>query len=285
MKYYFGIIRPINLLLTAFTQVLFYLSSSRIHHGLAWYDWSNIRIPEAITTTLASIFVAAGGYVINDVFDIETDAINRPHKRIAARHISLKTARIYYIVLTAIGILLGFFTGLGMGILCIVIAVLLYFYSSDFKGEYIMGNLLVSLIAGMVVYIASRGVYQVSKAYFAEFASIAFFVTFAREIIKDVEDIEGDKAQEFETFAIQSGERKSKILAIFFLILAITTLIMVGFFAQQALYWAFLGLFIIPLVSFIIYKIIKASTKKDYRHVSHWLKLSMFLGLLSCLVS
>jgi len=136
-----------------------------------------------------------------------------------------------------------------------------------------------------VVYIASRGVYQVSKAYFAEYATIAFLVTFAREIIKDVEDIEGDKAQEFETFAIQSGENKSKILAIAFLIFALATLTMVGIFSQQAVFWAFLGLIIFPLVGFIIYKIIKASTKKDYRHVSHWLKLSMFLGLLSCLVS
>ncbi len=285
MKYYFGIIRPVNLLLTAFTQVLFYLSSSRIHHGLAWYDWTNIRFPEALTSTLACIFVAAGGYVINDVFDIETDTINRPHKRVIARHISLKTARIYYVALTLVGLILGFFTGLGMGILCVVIAVLLYFYSSDFKGEYIMGNLLVSLIAGMVVYIASRGVYQVSKAYFAEYATIAFFVTFAREIIKDVEDMEGDKAQEFETFAIQSGEKKSKILAIAFLILTLATLLMVGIFSQQAIFWTFLGLIIFPMVGFIIYKIIKASTKKDYRRVSHWLKLSMFLGLLSCLVS
>ena len=98
MKYYWKLVRPINLLLTVLTQLLFILSASRINHSFLHFDWSNIRFKESITTMLACVFVAAGGYVINDIFDIETDNINRPEKLILSKHISPKAAKIIYVL-------------------------------------------------------------------------------------------------------------------------------------------------------------------------------------------
>ncbi len=283
MKLYWRIIRPVNLGLTVFTQLLFYLSASRVNSGLSYFDLSNIRFPESLTATLACLFVAAGGYVINDIFDEHTDSINKPKKRIAHILIPGSILYRYYFVLTAIGLLLGFLTGLGMGILCIAIAVLLYFYSSDLKGEYLMGNLLVSLLAGMVVYIASRGVFEVSKAYFAEYASIAFFITFARELVKDLEDQEGDVAQGYSTFAINRGPKQTKILAVLMLLISVALLALVFYYSQQ---WVFLIVAsgtVVPLVLIILGKLRTAQTPDAYHRVSTHLKQLMFLGLLSCL--
>ena len=285
MIHYLRIIRPINLLLTILTQWLFYLSASRVNAGLSLFDFSNLRFPESITATLACVFVAAGGYVINDIFDIETDKINRPGKRIAVESTSVKSMRIYYIALTLTGISLGFITGLGMGILSTVIAVLLYFYSSDFKAEFLMGNLLVSLMAGMVVYIASRGVYLVNKAYFAEFSSIAFFITFARELIKDLEDYDGDKEQGYETFAISSGRVKTKILSSIFIACSLALLALIGLTGNEIEYWIFTSTILAPLHLYLLWKIYMSSEKKHYSHISNWLKYAMFIGLLASLVS
>lgn len=285
MIHYFRIIRPINLLLTILTQWLFYLSASRINAGLSVFDFTNLRFPESITATLACILVAAGGYVINDIFDIETDKINRPGKRIAVESTSIKSMKLYYFILTVSGVSLGFITGLGMGILTTVIAILLYFYSSDLKSEFLMGNLLISLMAGMVVYIASRGVYLVNKAYFAEFSSIAFFITFSRELIKDLEDYAGDKEQGYETFAISSGPSKTKILASIFIICSLALLILIGVTGNELEYWIFLLLVLTPLHYYLLHRIYNASEKPHYSHISKWLKYSMFIGLLASLIS
>lgn len=282
-KLYWRITRPINLALTLLTQLLFYISASRNHAGFSAIDWNNIRFPESLTATLACILIAAGGYVINDIFDAETDAINRPKKQIAHSKIDIGKLKPYYYILTGLGVVFGFVTGLGMGILCVAIAVLLYFYSSDFKGEYLMGNLMVSLLAGMVVYIASRGVYEVSKAYFAEFASMAFFITFSRELIKDLEDIEGDKAQGYTTFALNMGSKYTKILASIFLIASIALLGLVYWHGQQTLFLIISGILVLPLSINIFRELKHAQTPTAYHKVSQQLKLLMFLGLLTSL--
>lgn len=283
MKYYWKLIRPVNLILTILTQVLFIISASRINHSALNIDFSNIRTRESIFTLFACIFVAAGGYIINDIFDIETDQINKPEKLILSKHISLKSARIFYAILTAIGIGSGFLVGLGMGILCLVLAVLLYFYSSDLKGEMLQGNLLIAMMAGMVVYVSSRGVYNVSNTYFAEYASIAFFITMVREIIKDIEDIEGDKAHDYETFPVVKGIQKSKNLSLVFLVITLGIIALLYIQAANILFTIFMSVFIIPALIYVAYLIFKAKEKSEFRKISNWLKTTMFLGLFSSL--
>ena len=283
MKYYWKLIRPINLILTVLTQLLFILSASRINHNFFSFDWTNIRFQESITTMLACVFVAAGGYVINDIFDIESDNINRPEKLILSKHISPKSAKIFYGILTILGITSGFLTGIGMGILCIVLAILLYFYSSDLKGEMLQGNLLIAMMAGMVVYVASRGVFNVHKTYFAEFASVAFLITMARELIKDIEDMEGDKAQEHETYPIMKGIRATKILTVIFLILTLFISVLLIFQSQELLFRIYISALIILPIFYYLYLIYTAKEKGEFRKISNWLKSTMFIGLFSSL--
>jgi 4-hydroxybenzoate polyprenyltransferase len=297
MRPYLAILRPNNILLTLFTQGVFMIAASRTSYFNI--DWSNIIWPESVLIVLTCCLTAAGGYIINDLFDVETDHINRPNKRILKRDISHKAAIVYYIILTALGQICGYYAGLGIGLFASAIAVLLYFYSSDLKAMGLPGNSLIAFMSGSVIYIASRGIHEIHSAYFAEYAFLAFLLTMARELVKDAEDIEGDKEQGCETFPILYGTRKTNILSnvilaliVIFLVTATYLLSIEPFFNVKSaieihrfVYPAFLVLALVPMIIKSMWMIGKANNKRDYKKISKWLKLKMLVGLISVLFS
>lgn len=297
MRPYLAILRPNNILLTLFTQGVFMIAASRTSYFNI--DWSNIIWPESLLIILTCCLTAAGGYIINDLFDVETDHINRPNKRILKRDISHKAAIVYYIILTTLGQICGYYAGLGIGLFASAIAVLLYFYSSDLKAMGLPGNSLIAFMSGSVIYIASRGIHEIHSAYFAEYAFLAFLLTMARELVKDAEDIEGDKEQGCETFPILYGTRKTNILSnvilaliVIFLVTAAYLLSIAPFFNVKStieihrfVYPAFLVLALVPMILKSMWMIGKANNKRDYKKISKWLKLTMLVGLISVLFS
>ena len=297
MRPYLAILRPNNILLTLFTQGVFMIAASRTSYFNI--EWSNIIWPESILIILTCCLTAAGGYIINDLFDVETDHVNRPNKRILKRDISHKAAIVYYIILTALGQICGYYAGLGIGLFASAIAVLLYFYSSDLKAMGLPGNSLIAFMSGSVIYIASRGIHEINSAYFAEYAFLAFLLTMARELVKDAEDVEGDKEQGCETFPILHGTRKTNILSnvilaliVIFLVTAAYLLSIEPFFnvkstieIQSFIYPAFLLLALVPMILKSMWMIGKANNKRDYKKISKWLKLTMLIGLISVLFS
>ena len=297
MRPYLAILRPNNILLTLFTQGVFMIAASRTSYFTI--DWSNIVWPESVLIILTCCLTAAGGYIINDLFDVETDHINRPNKRILKRDISHKAAIVYYIILTALGQICGYYAGIGIGLFASAIAVLLYFYSSDLKAMGLPGNSLIAFMSGSVIYIASRGIHEIHSAYFAEYAFLAFLLTMARELVKDAEDIEGDKEQGCETFPILYGTRKTNILSnvilaliVIFLVTAAYLLSIEPFFNVKStieihrfVYPAFLVLALVPMILKSMWMIGKANNKRDYKKISKWLKLTMLVGLISVLFS
>lgn len=297
MRPYLAIIRPKNILLTLLTQAVFMIAASRT--GFLTVNWSNIVVPESILIILTCCLTAAGGYIINDLFDVDTDHINRPNKRIIKRHISHKTAIFYYTVLTLSGQICGYWAGLGIGLFASSIAILLYFYSSDLKAMGLPGNLLIAFMSGSVIYIASRGIHEINNAYFAEYAFLAFLLTMARELVKDAEDIEGDKTQDCETFPIVHGTKKTNILSnVFLATIALflgtaSYLLFVDPFLNvkepfNITAWMFpvyLTLILIPMLLRGIFMTAKAENKRDYKKISKWLKLTMLMGLFSVLFS
>jgi len=297
MRPYLAILRPNNILLTLFTQGVFMIAASRTSYFNI--DWSNIIWPESLLIILTCCLTAAGGYIINDLFDVETDHVNRPNKRILKRDISHKAAIVYYIILTALGQICGYYAGLGIGLFASAIAVLLYFYSSDLKAMGLPGNSLIAFMSGSVIYIASRGIHEINSAYFAEYAFLAFLLTMARELVKDAEDVEGDKEQGCETFPILHGTRKTNILSnvilaliVIFLVTAAYLLSIEPFFNVKStieihsfIYPAFLLLALVPMILKSMWMIGKANNKRDYKKISKWLKMTMLIGLISVLFS
>lgn len=297
MRPYLAILRPNNILLTLFTQGVFMIAASRTSYFTI--DWTNIIWPESVLIILTCCLTAAGGYIINDLFDVETDHINRPNKRILKRDISYKAAIVYYIILTAIGQICGYYAGLGIGLFASAIAVLLYFYSSDLKAMGLPGNSLIAFMSGSVIYIASRGIHEIHSAYFAEYAFLAFLLTMARELMKDAEDIEGDKEQDCETFPILHGTRKTNILSNVILALIVIFLVTAAYLLSiepflnikspieihHFLFPTFLLMGLVPMILKSMWMIAKANKKRDYKKISKWLKLTMLVGLISVLFS
>ncbi len=278
LKYYIKLLRPLNLFIIALSMVLFMLKADN-------FNMSNLRWPELIYVILSVVLTAAGGYVINDIFDIEADNINRPHKRIIAKHISLRSANIFYVCILAASILCGFLTGLGLGLLVMAVNVLLYFYSSDLKGTVLWGNLLVALLSGIVVYSAQKGVYSANHAYVAEYALLAFCITMARELIKDIEDMEGDKAQGYKTFPIVVGITWTRLLTQFFLLAVVADLIYLFTLTGTGYFIPYVLIFVLLPLAWVSVLIFRAKDSRDQRRISTLLKIIMISGLVSVLFS
>ncbi len=262
---------------------------------------------------LSTVLIAAAGYIINDYFDVKTDLINHPDTVVVDKILKRRWAIILHIALTLIGILIGIYCALKIGYLRlalfhIVAALLLWFYSTHFKKQLIVGNVVVSVLSASVVFmplIFEMGLMQklnpnfvfnnylvflsALKATFI-FALFAFFTTLTREIIKDIEDIEGDNATGSKTMPIILGVSISKTVSLFLILFVIVFLLFIIYnsikatllmFTTQNFYILFL--LICPL-TLLIYLLLKAKHSKDYYYCSLILKFVMLLGLLSSIV-
>lgn len=273
-RYYWILLRPANLGIIILTMGLFMMHASK-------WDVQNLRWPDALFVLLAVLFTAAAGYVINDILDIEEDIINKPEKRIIAKHISIKAGLVFYGLLLISSIAFGFLTGLSMGLICVLISVLLYFYSSDLKGTTLWGNILVSIMNGVVVFFSAQGVDEKFNGYFAEYAFLAFLITMAREVVKDIEDAEGDKSKDYETFPIVFGPKKAVWLSMAILTLLNIHMIYLITESKNLYFGVFSAGFVLLPVFYFYFQLLSASEKADYTRIQKRLKWLMVSGILS----
>jgi 4-hydroxybenzoate polyprenyltransferase len=273
-RYYWILLRPVNLGIIVLTMGLFMMHASR-------WNVQNLRWPDSLFVLFAVLFTAAAGYVINDILDIEEDIINKPEKRIIAKHISVRAGLIFYVFLLLGSLVFGFLTGWSMGLICVLISILLYFYSSDLKGTTLWGNILVSLMNGVVVFFSAQGVDEKFNGYFAEYAFLAFLITMAREVVKDIEDTEGDKAKEYETFPIVYGSRKSIWLCMGILTLINIHMVYLITESKNIYFGIFTAIFVLLPVFYFYYQLMSAEEKADYSLIQRRLKWLMVTGILS----
>lgn len=248
----------------------------------------------------ATVCIAAGGNVINDIQDVAIDKINNPQKVIIGKAISEKAAYNFYILLTSLGVLLGFLVSNliekpGLAVVFILVAALLYWYATFIKSMFLFGNLLISFLVGFSLLIvilfdifpALNNIDKplqllLSKTVFW-YALAAFYFNLMREIVKDVQDINGDKNGERTTLPIVLGISRTTILIFG---LGVFSLFMVLIFAYKNLYQhtflLFYFIFLLggPLLIFSI-KAWNAKKPKDYQLLSNLLKIIMFLGVCS----
>ena len=256
-----------------------------------------------IILILSTILIAASGYIINDIYDVKADAINKPEKLYVGNKISLKNANNLYFFLNFSGLLLGLYLSyhiknISFFIVYIIISFLLYRYAIYFKKRFLIGNLIVSfLIFLSVIIIAIFDLVPATNDYnqneqlivfilLIKIASFAFILTLLREILKDIEDIEGDKKVSAHTIPISLGIKKTKYILIFITIALLVGLI---FFASsyygtnKLIFYYLLILVALPLLYFMI-KIRSSKTKENYYKLSILLKIIMLTGILSILL-
>ena len=259
----------------------------------------------------SSMAITAAGYVINDYFDMKTDLLNRPGTVIVGRKISRRGAMTLHIVINSAGILTGVYLSWHIGVLSIGIAYvlaagLLWFYSTTYKRQFLIGNLIVSVFTDVVpfvviifeipllnkaygeILIANEMNFNNIIAWVGGFSFFAFLSTLIREVIKDVEDFEGDAAYGRNTLPIVLGIRFTKILIISLILFLVSSLVFVylahlsvksgGKTDLLSLLW-FSVMLILPLI-YLIFRLISARDKKDYHFCSNLTKLIMLAGIL-----
>lgn len=268
--------------------------------------WQNVPLSLAdwqyILLVFSTVLIAAGGYVINDIFDQQTDAENKPQRVMIGQSISEATAYNIYVALNIIGVGIGFYLSNvimkpGFATIFILIAALLYLYATSLKQTLLVGNVIVAMLLSFSVIII--GIFDLYPATYEgnqkemavlfsillDYAIFAFIVNFIREIVKDLQDVNGDYNQGMSTLPIVLGvARTSKVVfALSFIPIAILLYYTNEYFAVSKLYltMGYTLLFVVgPLLYFTI-KLWTAKNTKDFGHLSNVLKLVLLFGILS----
>ncbi|WP_081669541.1 geranylgeranylglycerol-phosphate geranylgeranyltransferase [Winogradskyella psychrotolerans] len=302
MIHFLNLIRWKNLLMIALMQYLvkyaLLLPFQESHGVLITLSDFNFFL-----LVLATVCIAAAGYVINDVYDIETDRINKPDQLIINKHITEKNATTIFIILNIIGVGLGFYLSNGIGkpeffAIFFVTSALLYMYASFLKQIAIVGNVVVSIMVCLSILLV--GVFELIPAMtennkaiqttflyiIRDYAFFALMINFVRELVKDIEDIDGDHKAGIQTLPILLGrERSTKIVFMLSLIpiVSIVYYVITYLFKQQLVVGYFLIFVIAPLI-YVSIKLFSAESKAQYKHISFILKLVMLTGMLSLLL-
>jgi len=291
---FFIFIRWKNLLMIALTQILikyvlfdkFDLSTSLSHIDF-------------ILLVLSSVFIAASGYIINDIQDVKTDILNKPNQVFVSKKITASKANNLYITLNSFGLLIGFYLSYAVDkvtffALFIIISLLLYNYAINLKKKLLVGNLIVSFVVFLSIMIVpifdivpATNPYNSETQYLAFYpvfvlSCFAFLLTLLREITKDAEDMEGDKKIQANTFPIRYGIKKTNQLL--FVIGSMTLLLVsyFSFFLWETKHMAaiYLGLLVALPLLYYLFRATKSITKKHYQELSKLLKIIMLLGIL-----
>lgn len=293
------LIRYQNLLIIALVQAVFHFGFLKQQKGLI----VALNSVEFIILIIATVCIAAAGYIINNIVDQETDAISKPEKVIVGKHISEKTAYNYYIGFNIVGVLLGFFIANvvfkeSFAAIFIVITFILYLYATQFKQSLLAGNFLVSfLVAFSILIVGIFDLYPViineTRAFLGFLFQImliysffAFILTFIREVVKDIEDYDGDLKTGMNTLPISLGKVKTQKIIF---VVSFIPLFMILYFLntyltnlEYVIYYV-LALVVAPLLYFIA-KLLQAKTQKDFSRLSFILKIVMITGILSIVV-
>ncbi|MBP1677579.1 MAG: UbiA prenyltransferase [Bacteroidetes bacterium] len=304
MSGFLRLIRAYNLLFVAIIQVVIY--QVVLVPVLQKYGF---QIPDdtllLVLLVVATVCVAAGGYVLNDYFDVKIDAINRPDKQIVGRSFTRQAAMLMHQIFTAVGILLGLLLAwklksFSVAMIYIVVPGMLWFYSATYKRQFMIGNLMVAFMSALVillVVIVKLAVLEleygtlifetpIPKEFYAwggGFALFSFLTTWIREIVKDMEDEAGDREMECRTMPIVWGVKRSKIFVYSLIALTISLLVIIerfyiSFEGNLTLKYILLML-VAPLVV-AVWLVYKAQKPAAYHQVSVLLKVIMLSGVI-----
>lgn len=305
---FFRLIRYPNLIFIALTQSLFYfIIEKRIFGEINDSFLPQLSTNDFLLLLFSSIVIAAGGYIINDYFDMDIDNVNKPHKLVIGKIISRRWAMLFHMLLSLIGLFLTAVVALHINNMLLLVfnfisVVLLLFYSTTFKKRLLIGNIIISLLTAWVVgvlFVAEIKIADVEfmlknndlierlYKYTLMYAGFAFIVSLVREVIKDLEDIIGDKKYGCTTMPIVWGVNVSKIYAATWVVVLMGILLSLFFYTIiNSWSWLF-SLMIIVLLAFLIVILVnikKAATSKDFGKISNQVKLLMLIGILSMML-
>lgn len=306
---FFRLIRWPNLVFIALTQLLFYYCIIIPSLPDSYYQLNHKLTPSIFYLLVsASVLIAAAGYIINDYFDINIDQVNKPDRMVVQKIINRRWAILLHLVITFAGIALSGYvaskTSLVIVVTNIVCALLLWVYSTTFKKKLLTGNIIISGLTAwtvLVLYFAANTILTITPAlpsqvaagmhriyrFGALYAGFAFIISLIREVVKDMEDMEGDARYNCKTMPIVWGVPATKVFVGVWLVVMIGALAIVQFYVLQIGWWLsalyLLLLVIIPLI-WILKKFYEAQTTAQYHYISNMIKWVMLTGICSILL-
>lgn len=317
-KDFFRLIRLPNLLIVALTMMLMRyailrpvmnaipvsltdnpLIVTRMAFQLGWFDFMML--------VLSTVLITAGGYVINDYFDIRTDLINRG-SIIVGNTISRRKAMLYHNIFSFLGVAGGFYVSarigyFWLGTLFLLVSGLLYFYSVTYKRQFLIGNIIVAFLTAMVPFmVVLFDAPPIHKLYASAtvsfpgvrllfywvggFALFAFMTTLIREIIKDIEDYEGDITFGRKTLPVVSGIFATKVIVVLLSVLTVFLLYIIWFrYLPDHITLGYITLFISMPFIWVIFKVILSKSREDLHKASRVVKIIMLAGILYSVVA
>lgn len=303
--HFLRLIRPVNLIIIAATM-----------YCLGWYfdlinasvNISLMRSFEFFLLVFSTVIIAAAGNVINDYFDVRADRINRPERMVVARHMKRRWAIVLHWVMNfiafAIAIYLTYVNQTFWYVFIHLLSInLLWFYSMQLKRTVVIGNVVIALLTSLVPVlvgifynqhldgIVSDRPYPFeinnSEFYYIYFGIgigiFAFVLNWTREIVKDIEDVEGDKVIKAKTIPIVFGVKKAKVIALISLVVTVLlSFILVWSYSAGYItdYLSFSPLMVSALIIILtFFKLAYSKTNKDFALVNNLIKITMIIGL------
>ena len=302
MKIYLRLVRLPNLMMIAFTMYAMRFLIVRPQLLLYGID---LQFSEAQFALLvvSVLFITAAGYVINDYFDAPVDMINRPSRVTLSRLIPRRMAIVVHLTLSIIGVAAGIYLAFAirlsfLSMIFLLVPGILWFYSTTYKRQFLLGNLIVAFLTALVplmvilfevpLLIREYGREMVRNqidfhtltAWVGGYALFAFLFTLIREIVKDMEDFEGDRAYGRNTLPVVLGLKTTR-----YVVLALTGVAVVFIATVLALYLTdlmtllYTVLLVMAPLAYSVFRLLRASTAEHYHQVSSWLKGIMLAGV------
>jgi geranylgeranylglycerol-phosphate geranylgeranyltransferase len=240
-----------------------------------------LDISKIILVFLVAIFACAGGNTINDYFDYEIDKINTPRRVLPRGAMSLKAAYSFSIFSFVVACILAFMVNLLAFSICVAACILMYLYAMTLKRKPFSGNLLVSFLTSITFIYGGTAIGSYKGVLIL--ALVSFFAMVSREVVKDIEDLEGDVKKGAKTLPSIIGESKSFNLAFVFLLIAVF-LLYIPFISN--LYGYIYLIIVTPVVIYVLYILLRIlKNKGDPGKIQRSIKRAMYLVLVIFLLS
>lgn len=290
----FKLVRGFNLLLITVTLILiqyFLFKTFQIQSILNNYQF--------LLLLFSVLFIASAGYIFNDITDLEGDKINKPNKILPSKIITIEEAKSYYLIFNTLGITLGIILGLSLknpslSLLFITTSIILYLYSKKLKQSFLVGSIAIAALTAFTVVILlffTKNLFITGSLQFVGFkiivllAFFSFWINLLREIIKDIEDINGDYKLNRKTLPIVLGISRTTITLKYMGLFTILALLLVVFLLKTyTLIIIYLIIFVVLPLSYLVLKLNENNNKKQFTKFSKLLKIVQFFGVFTIVI-
>lgn len=270
MKQYITLIRPVNFIITA----------ASIYVSCLLAGGTQSQFLAMMFASFGGAFIGGGGMVINDIFDIEIDRINKPHRPLPSGAIEKFDAMMFYGGITGAGLIMSAYSTRTAFIIAFVAVPVIFLYSQRFKSVPLAGNLIVGGLTGLAFIYGGAAVGNINQALMP--ALFAFLINVGREIIKDMEDVEGDSKNGATTFPVKYGMKKSAIIATYFLTAVVISTMIPYFNGMYGLkYFIAVNVGVNIVVGYVLLSLWKDQSTKNLNVLSTILKWDMLVGLIA----